>query len=249
MTQSRLSKTLLGLTLACAGFSANAYLIDFTTSDWSLANNEQSYTKEFTEGDITFFVQLEAFNSSYNDLYLSTFEDYDGGTNTDYCRSGGPLRCNIDGIGVKRLNSTRDDEVSNNELLKVSFLDANKELASVNVDSIFLLDLFPATECDVQDDSAYFSLVLDGTETPSDCIYTDERTRGGFYTIDENWGLSGVADSLLFWGDDFALAGINISEDVVTTFGMPIPVSEPETMAMFGLGLMGLGLASRKRKK
>jgi hypothetical protein len=258
MAQSRLSKALLGLTLGLTGFGAQAYLIDFTQGVWNQADGLNSYRKEFVEEDITFYVQLDAYklqNGVLSDRYLSVYEDYDGG-DSDYCKTlsssdssqYGPYACTYDGIGVKRTpNNTTDDELNGStvqDLLKISFylfsdLDNEYQAASANIDSIVFLDLF------ANDDTANYSLQLNGTQGVMDVISPTVSEDGGFFTLD----LDQPADSLYFWGDDFALAGLNISADNTgSVTSIPVPVSEPETMAMFGLSLIGLGLATRRRK-
>lgn len=224
----------MGLVIALgASQSAHAGLIDFTDGGWT-ANNPRLF------GSLS--VTLRAFDGSGSTGFTETAFDGD----IAQCGPIG-LTCTSDGIGIV------DDEVSfgdggktDVQRLKITFSRA------VDIASIFFLDLFgsEANNSDPEAEIAQFQVNGSGagggfTGTAMDGTGLFEGTIANASPLSSLDAFTGVT-SIEFFADtaqlrspdntDFALAGIRT-----------VDVPEPGTLALFGLGLLGLGIA-RSRK-
>jgi hypothetical protein len=237
MKNSLITKSLIGLSSLMVGFSAQAFLIDFTNGDWNAAQGLDEYEVMYS-ADSDFYVRLEASPG-----YLISMQGYDGGINTDYCGVG-LLNCSYDGIGI----GEGDDEISYEEQLTITFWDTDYNQLDGTLDSIVLMDLYPQDVCGSgSDDFAAFDVSYQGSSMMNNpCVNTTDFVEGGFYTIDTSVT---PIDQIDLFGDDFALAALNVSGGITIRVLDPDPISEPETLALFGFGLLGLGMARRRTKK
>ncbi|KPQ01335.1 PEP-CTERM sorting domain-containing protein [Marinobacter sp. HL-58] len=225
----------VGLALALGmAQPASAALIDFTDGGWT-ANNPRLF------GSLS--VTLEAFDTDGNSTGF-TETGFDG--DSSKCSPVG-LACTSDGIGIV------DDEVTfgNGEKtdvqrLKVSFSQ------QVDILSVFFLDLFSAdSTTDSPAELAQFQVNGTGagggfTGTASDTTGLFEGTILNASPLSSLDAFTGVT-SIEFFADtakltspdntDFALAGIRTAS-----------VPEPGTLALFSLGLLGLGIARRRKE-
>lgn len=223
-----LGKNVVGFGRLCAAAilslvacQAGAVTVDFTDDQWSGVNGNWMY--DF--GDFTMYARgAMTFNASDNGGCVASSSAHD-------------LACDGDGIGI------RDDEITQaggsfdaleDEWLLLIFNSA------VNIDSIELLDLFGA------EGSGEHAVIWDGTNSmvvdSSGAAGTSANDNGGYFNVA---GLGVTTKILGFRGytdgfSDYALASISYER---------AELPEPETFALFGLGLIGLVMSRRLSKQ
>lgn len=208
-----------GLALLGTSGVANALLVDFTSTDWQGLNGLTTYNKTVYGIDV-------GISGSGGSLTFNA-NDPAGDINLDpYLNGWG------DGIGIA------DDEVSNDEILTITFSEW------VTGTHIYVLDLFST-----EGEGAQFQ-VGNGLWQPISAPIVLFPPSGPLNKTD--WGFRDIAldpsiafNTLRFKTNfdgglsDFSVAGVDIN-----------PVPEPATMLLFGAGLAGLaGFQNRKRKK
>lgn len=190
---------------------AQATLVDFTATMWSNVNGTQSQSNVI-DGWLT--VQL--------DVLAGGNLTWNGNDPNGQITLPDGLGGHGDGIGIS------DDEVSNNERLKISFS------PDVIVNEIYLLDLFNSEGG--QPEVAKFT--FDGTTWTSVNGGSDLNGYVSIATGNSNsqyWVEFATNNSSV---SDFAVAGMDVAQ-----------APEPATMLLLGTGLAGLAGYRTRRKK
>jgi hypothetical protein len=233
----------LAAVLITIGASSAAHalpLIDFTDNTlWSSATSSRTYN------GVT--VTLNAYSDSPTNLSGSAlnlnYTPYDGGTNSGSCTAAGVLKCNWDGLGVRRVGDLGDDEYRGSQYITATFS------TPVSVSRLYFLDMFTdalafaengkyavkfGTDASFTENSAYAYTAVGAYSGGSGSSYT-----GGYLAQQVN--LSNVT-SLKFYipsenTSSAALAGIEIGT-----------VPTPSAIALLLIGLAASGATLRKRR-
>ncbi|ARN73946.1 PEP-CTERM sorting domain-containing protein [Oceanicoccus sagamiensis] len=202
--------------------ASQALVIDFTSSAWQGANSQTT----FSNGGVTLTgSDTMTFNGSSGER---------NGCNASSSEidptPGIPLACDGDGIGIRG-----SDEITGNssQSLTITFDNA------VNIIQIELLDLFDNEGSNGDPEVAIFTLGSD-VET-FDGIFAPGNN-GGYvatgYTASDVTSLTLTAGADTW--SDYALARITTGVNSSST-----PVAEPSSLALLGLGLLGLARARK----
>lgn len=246
------SSLLIAAALLCTSI-ADAAIIDFTDRSIWGSSGSGAVTNSYDGLQVT----LQAFNAAGATSYSNTAFD---GSDSAIC---GSLMCQSDGIGIG------GDEVSFGggpletlDRLTVTFNQA------VNVDSIWVLDLFAAVRGDSGGAEVFqvaangldgewaswtgtdtsgaglLAATLDGaTASSSSNVFTNVFSLSFFTT---NLGLFSSPQN-----SDFALAGLEVTAIEAAAGELAtVTVPEPTSLGLFALGLFGaFGVTRRKARR
>jgi hypothetical protein len=217
-------------------------LIDFTdNSQWTSSTSSRSYN------GVT--VTLNAYSDSNTYAAGSpqnlNYTPYDGGTNSGSCTAAVVLKCNWDGLGVRRVGGPGDDEYRGSQFITATFS------TPVSVSRLFFLDMFPGIPGTLNENGKY------AVKFGSDASFTENNayayTAVGAYStgpaspaytggyLSQQVDLSNVT-SLKFYipsnnNSSVALAGIEIGT-----------VPTPSAISLLLIGLAASGATLRKRR-
>lgn len=226
MNKQKIRAWITAAALFAAGLSigtpavAVPIMIDFTNEGWLAAQGLSGYTQSYGSLDVTI--------STSGSLTFNAAEAPDADSSI--------LALDGDGIGVG------DDEISWGERIDVSFS------TSVTVLGYYFLDFFAGEGPGGIGELA--TVLFDTISFVDEGLAADGV---GYYGRDVSvltTSISFIAGLVQGVGDygfsDFALAGILIDDGTAPIGGtQPVAVAEPQTLALFALGLFGLVIAGR----
>jgi len=187
-------------------------------------------------------VDIDFRAGDWNNADTENPYEVDGLTATAIGDDGGLYQDSTDGLGIR--GGDQDDEIDGDEILRLTFA-GNFYDSHGAITGVWLTDLFQAPDGDGDGETGIVTIwgvggdIILGT---FEFHQTEFASNGEFYV---DFGGSYEIFKIEFIGA--GLNGVGLPGSEYSVAGLTTSVPEPGTLALFGVGLLMLGLVRRRR--